>query len=224
MEGSGCTIKWQTDKKPSSHSIADVFLTEAAALAAFDSIASFDSASEAHLHPESGHEATDPQTSLRLAAQEATQPGTLRSCEILYINGKPFQVPLEYSGSSPATDGDVHSSTPIHILACSGCHCLSSDFTQMCLLHPGKYICLCITQNTSFFAISGCRCTAVNCMYSHGSLACNWLRSACQLMGQFSASAPTKQRPFGCGTTCTVSQWWHAVHVQCRLFVEGHYT
>ena len=25
VEGSGCTIKWQTDKKPSSHSIADVF-------------------------------------------------------------------------------------------------------------------------------------------------------------------------------------------------------
>ena len=28
LEGSECTIKWQTDKKPSSHSIADVLLTE----------------------------------------------------------------------------------------------------------------------------------------------------------------------------------------------------
>ena len=34
-EGSKCTIKWQTDKKPSSHSIADVFLTKAAAFIAF---------------------------------------------------------------------------------------------------------------------------------------------------------------------------------------------
>ena len=47
VEGSECTVKWQTDKKPSSHSIADVFLTEAAAWAAFHSIASSDSASEA---------------------------------------------------------------------------------------------------------------------------------------------------------------------------------
>ena len=30
VEGSECTTKWQTDKNPSSHSIADVFLTEAA--------------------------------------------------------------------------------------------------------------------------------------------------------------------------------------------------
>ena len=61
----GCAIKWQTDKKPSSHSIADVFPAEAAAWAAFDSIASSDSASEALLYPESDHKATDPQTSLR---------------------------------------------------------------------------------------------------------------------------------------------------------------
>ena len=53
---------------------------------------------------------------------------------------------------------------------------------------------LCITQKTSFYAISGCSCTAVNCMYGHGSLACNWLRCACQGMGQFRASAPTNQR------------------------------
>ena len=77
VEGYGCTIKWQTDKKPSSLSIADVSLTEAAAWAAFDSVASSDSALEAPLYPESDHEASDPQTSLRLAAQEATRPGTL---------------------------------------------------------------------------------------------------------------------------------------------------
>ena len=34
----------------------------------------------------------------------------------------------------------------------------------------------------------------VNCMYGHGSLACSWLRCACQGMGQFRASAPTNQR------------------------------
>ena len=39
VEGSECTIKWQTEKKPSSHSITDVFLT------AFHSIPSSDSAS-----------------------------------------------------------------------------------------------------------------------------------------------------------------------------------
>ena len=73
-----------------------------------------------------------------------------------------------------------------------------------------------LTTRTSFFAISGCSYTAVNCMYSHGSLACNWLRCACQRMGQFTASAPTNQRPSGSGTLCTASQWWHTVHVQCR--------
>ena len=67
MEGSECTIKWQTEKKPSSHSITDVFLT------AFHSIPSSDSASEAPLYPESDHEATDPKTSLRSAAQQNTQ-------------------------------------------------------------------------------------------------------------------------------------------------------
>jgi hypothetical protein len=47
VEGSECTIKWQTDKKPSSHSITHVFLTEVAAWAAFHSIPSSDGASEA---------------------------------------------------------------------------------------------------------------------------------------------------------------------------------
>ena len=94
-------IKWQTHKKPSSHSIADVFPTEAAAWAAFDSIASSNSASQAPLYPESDHKATDPQTSLRLAAQEASQPRTLPSCEILYNNGKSFEVPLGYTGYLP---------------------------------------------------------------------------------------------------------------------------
>ena len=67
MEGSECTIKWQTEKKASSHSIADVFLT------AFHSIPSSDSASEAPLYLESEHEATNPKTSLRSAAQQNTQ-------------------------------------------------------------------------------------------------------------------------------------------------------
>ena len=67
VEGSECTIKWHTEKKPSSNSITDVFLT------AFHSIPSSDSASEAPLYPESDHEATDPKTSLRSAAQWNTQ-------------------------------------------------------------------------------------------------------------------------------------------------------
>ena len=57
MEGSECTIKWQTEKKGSSHSITDVLLT------AFHSILSSDSALEAALYLESEHEATDPKTS-----------------------------------------------------------------------------------------------------------------------------------------------------------------
>ena len=50
-----------------THSITDVFLT------AFHSIPSSDSSSEAPLYPESDHEATDPKTSLRSAAQRNTQ-------------------------------------------------------------------------------------------------------------------------------------------------------
>ena len=67
VEGSECTIKWQTYKKPSSHSITNVFLT------AFHSIPSSDIASKAPLYPESDHEATDPKMSLCSAAQENTQ-------------------------------------------------------------------------------------------------------------------------------------------------------
>ena len=67
LEGSECTIKWQTEKKASSHSITDVFLT------ALHSILSSDSASEAPLYLESEHEATDPKTSLRSAVQHNTQ-------------------------------------------------------------------------------------------------------------------------------------------------------
>ena len=64
VEGSECTIKWQTDKEPSSHSSTDVFLT------AFHSIPSSDGVSEAPLYLESDHEATDRKTSLRSAAQQ----------------------------------------------------------------------------------------------------------------------------------------------------------
>ena len=67
VEGSECTIKWQKEKKASSHSITDVFL------AALHSIPSSDCALEAPLYLESEHEATDPKTSLRSAAQQNTQ-------------------------------------------------------------------------------------------------------------------------------------------------------
>ena len=60
-------IKWQTEKKASSHSITHVFLT------AFHSIPSSDSTSEAPLYLEYEHEAIDPKMSLRLAAQQNTQ-------------------------------------------------------------------------------------------------------------------------------------------------------
>ena len=67
VEGSECTIKWQTERKASSHSITDVFPT------ALHSIPSSDSASEAPLYLESEHEGTDPKKSLRSAAQHNTQ-------------------------------------------------------------------------------------------------------------------------------------------------------
>ena len=49
VEGPECTIKWQTEKKASSHSITDVFLT------ALHSIPSSDSASEAPLYLDFEH-------------------------------------------------------------------------------------------------------------------------------------------------------------------------
>ena len=67
VESSECTIKWQKEKKASSHSITDVFLT------AFHCILSSDCASEAPLYLESEHEATNPKTSLCSAAQHNTQ-------------------------------------------------------------------------------------------------------------------------------------------------------
>ena len=107
VEGSECRIKWQTDKKPSSHSITDVLLTEAAAWTAFHSIPSPDSASEAPLYPESDHEATDPKMSLCSAAQENTQPGTLQSRETLSINRKLFRCPWGSQVTCATTNGDV---------------------------------------------------------------------------------------------------------------------
>ena len=53
VEGSKCKIKWRTDKKPGSHSIA------------FHSIPSSDSTSKAPLYPYFDHEVTVLQTSLR---------------------------------------------------------------------------------------------------------------------------------------------------------------
>jgi len=67
--GSECTIKKQTDEKPISHSITDMFLAEAAAWAAFDSIPSADMAT---LYPETDHEATD-QKILRRSAQLSSE-------------------------------------------------------------------------------------------------------------------------------------------------------
>ena len=48
--------------------------------------------------------------------QEATQPGTLRSCEILYMANL-SRCPWGTQVTSPATTGDVHPSTPVYILA-----------------------------------------------------------------------------------------------------------
>ena len=67
VEGSECTIKWQIEKKRSSHCITNVFLT------AFHSIPSSDSASEAPSYLESDPDASDPKTSLHSAAQPNTQ-------------------------------------------------------------------------------------------------------------------------------------------------------
>ena len=75
VEGSECKIKWQTEKKPDSHSTTNVFLP------AFHSIPSSDSASKAPLYLQSDHEASDPKKSLRSAAQHNTHtqsdPGRL---------------------------------------------------------------------------------------------------------------------------------------------------
>ena len=70
-----------------------------AAWAAFHSIPSSDSATEAPLYPDSDHEATGPKTSLRSAAQVNTQPGTSQSREALYINKKRFEVHQGYTGN-----------------------------------------------------------------------------------------------------------------------------
>ena len=75
VEGSVCRIKWQTEKKASSHSTTDVFVT------AFHSIPSSDSASKAPLYLESEPDASDTKTFLRPATQHNTQtqgdPGKL---------------------------------------------------------------------------------------------------------------------------------------------------
>ena len=67
VKGSECTIKWQTDQRPSSYSITNV------CLGAFHSIPSSNSASQALLYLEYDHEATDPKTSLRSAPRRNTQ-------------------------------------------------------------------------------------------------------------------------------------------------------
>ena len=88
--------------------------------------------------------------------------------------------------------------------ACTSCF---EKTTGVCCIQGNTFLYV-LSGTVRFFAISGCSCAG------YGSLACNWLRCACQRMGQSTASAPTNQRPFGCGTLCTVSQWWYTVHVQ----------
>ena len=73
VEGSECMIKWQTKKKPGSHSIADLFLID------FHRFSNSDNASEAALYPEFAHEATDPrrpcaQPLSRIPRRRAIQP------------------------------------------------------------------------------------------------------------------------------------------------------
>ena len=60
-------MKWQTEKKASSHSITGVFST------AFQNTPSSDSASGAPLYLRSEHEANDRKTSLRPIAQQNAQ-------------------------------------------------------------------------------------------------------------------------------------------------------
>ena len=62
-------------------------------------ISGCDTASGAPLYPDSNHEATNPKTSLHLAAQMNLQQRTLRSGEALYIKKKRFEVPMGYTGT-----------------------------------------------------------------------------------------------------------------------------
>ena len=106
VEGSECTIKWQTKKKLGSHFIRDVFLI------AFHSIPSSHSASEAFLYLEPGHEAADPKTSLRSAFQQNTQTQSDPTRLFTFIS---FEVPR-------ATQGAVlHSVTTIVINSLQHC-------------------------------------------------------------------------------------------------------
>ena len=79
-------IKWQTDINPSSHSIVDTFLTEAAQWASVHSISSSNSALVAPLYPECDHEAIAPKISRRAGAQVIFRLGPSQRCETLYIN------------------------------------------------------------------------------------------------------------------------------------------
>ena len=80
MEGCDCTIKWQTERKPSSHFITDVFL------AAFQSIPSSDSTSEALFYPQSVHKGIDPKMSLPPIVQQNTQTQSDRAKLFMLIS------------------------------------------------------------------------------------------------------------------------------------------
>ena len=110
MEGSECTIKWQTEKEPRSHSITDVFLT------AFHSIPSSDSASEALLYPESDHEATDPKKSLRSAAQQSDPARSfLLISSAVQRNGHVVKKPPEGQENTKRGNSDTKSKFKVHV-------------------------------------------------------------------------------------------------------------
>ena len=115
VEGSECMIKWQTEKKPISHSIVDVFLT------AFHSIPISDSASEAFLYLEFDHEATDPKTQgaqllRRIPRRRVIQPGFFCSFTLQY-----------------------NCNTTCHPRACTAV-CDSHSDQVLRTLHPNKFV------------------------------------------------------------------------------------
>ena len=120
------------------------------------------------------------------------------------IQGNTFLYVFHISGCSctslTGTWGQFTASVPIWAWHKNGVrHAVRQFAVWQCLLHPRQYISLCISQNASCLGISGCSCTAVNRMYGHGSLTGDWPQCACQCKGQFTASAPRNQSPFGRG-------------------------
>ena len=82
MEGSKCTIKWQSKKIPSSYSIIDVLRI------AFHSITSSNSASEAPLYLEFHYETTNPKTPLPSASKQNTHTQSDSSRLFVYTSSR----------------------------------------------------------------------------------------------------------------------------------------